>query len=320
MSDVTEPRARRPRSAVAVGAICFALGSIMVVRADTVQDTSGRTAQVSDQHELSTADAGARARLDAVLARLSALEVAVSGSVAVSNFPANQAVNVPGGVAVTNFPATQAVTGGVAVTNFPANQAVNVPGGVAVTNFPATQAVTGGVAVTNFPATQAVSGGVTVTNLPAIQPVAGTVSVASTAASPVHITGAVSVGDVDRPAFNAQLRWQDPQTDVACKPFTVPAGSRLITETISVTGEGSLVPEFKIEYLDHGQSVLHTLAIAPVSIGTGADGTSWYSGQGMHSVKLRIDPGEHHLCFFGAVLGGQDLGQAMISGYLVPAT
>lgn len=73
----------------------------------------------------------------------------VTGNVAVTNFPANQAVNV------TNFPATQTIAGNVAVTNFPANQAVNV------TNFPAVQPVSGNVAVTNFPATQTIAGTVT---------------------------------------------------------------------------------------------------------------------------------------------------------------
>src|SRR5262245_62116588 len=66
----------------------------------------------------------------------------VSGTVAVSNFPAppaSQTVN--GTVAVSNFPAppaSQTVNGTVAVSNFPA--------------FPSTQAVSGSVSVSNFPA------------------------------------------------------------------------------------------------------------------------------------------------------------------------
>ena len=49
---------------------------------------------------------------------------------------------------IGNFPAVQPVSGTVAVSNFPA-----VAGTVAVSNFPATQSVSGSVAVNNFPAT-----------------------------------------------------------------------------------------------------------------------------------------------------------------------
>jgi hypothetical protein len=57
---------------------------------------------------------------------------------------------VSGTVAVSNFPATQPVAGTVAVSNFPATQPVS--GSVSVTNFPATQPVSGTVAISNFPA------------------------------------------------------------------------------------------------------------------------------------------------------------------------
>lgn len=66
----------------------------------------------------------------------------ISGTVAVSNLPATQNVDV------LNFPATQPVSGTVAVGNFPATQNVDV------LNFPATQPVSGTVSVFNFPATQ----------------------------------------------------------------------------------------------------------------------------------------------------------------------
>lgn len=72
--------------------------------------------------------------------------VAVSGTVAVSNFPAS--------FSISNFPATQAVSGTVAVSNFPATQPVS--GTVAVSNFPAT------VAVTQSTSPWVVSGAVTV--------------------------------------------------------------------------------------------------------------------------------------------------------------
>lgn len=72
----------------------------------------------------------------------------ISGSVAVSNFPATQPIS--GSVSVSNFPATQPVSGTVAATQ-------SGTWTVAVSNFPATQTVSGSVSVSNFPATQQVS-------------------------------------------------------------------------------------------------------------------------------------------------------------------
>lgn len=63
------------------------------------------------------------------LAALEGVNATVSGTVAVSNFPATQPVS--GTVSVGNFPATQAVSG-----------AVSVSGSVAVSNFPATAGLT----------------------------------------------------------------------------------------------------------------------------------------------------------------------------------
>ena len=135
-----------------------------------------------------------------------------TSNVAVTNWPASQNVNgavtvngevevkndsgnplpVSGTVAVSNFPATQPVSGTVSVGNFPATQEVTgtfwqatqpVSGSVSVSNFPATQPVSGSVSVSNFPATQPVSGSVTVSgtvdvgNFPATQTVDGTVDV-----------------------------------------------------------------------------------------------------------------------------------------------
>lgn len=81
----------------------------------------------------------------------------VDGAVSVSNFPAFPAVQpVSGSLAVSNFPASQPVTGAVSVSNFPA--------------FPAVQPVSGAVAVSNFPSSFAVS------NLPAVQTIVGVVA------------------------------------------------------------------------------------------------------------------------------------------------
>jgi hypothetical protein len=107
-------------------------------------------------------------------------------NVVVSNFPAPQSPQpVSGTVAVSNFPATQPVSGTVAVSNFPAPVADQL---VHVGNFPATQPVSvnnfpASTAVNNFPATQPVSGAVSVSNLPATQPVSGTVAVSNFPAS-----------------------------------------------------------------------------------------------------------------------------------------
>jgi hypothetical protein len=115
----------------------------------------------------------------------------VSGTVAVSNFPATQPVS--GSVSVSNFPATQPIS--AVSLPLPANAAQETGGNLAtlagtvsagavavsaaslplptgaatsanqtngnqitqVSNFPATQAVSGSVSVTNLPATQAIS-------------------------------------------------------------------------------------------------------------------------------------------------------------------
>lgn len=110
----------------------------------------------------------------------------VSGTVAVSNFPATQPVTG------TFFQATQPVSGTLAVSNFPSSQAVTGPltdvqlrttpvpisgtvatGGltdvqlrttpvpVSGTFFQATQPISGTLAVSNFPASQAVTGPLT---------------------------------------------------------------------------------------------------------------------------------------------------------------
>ena len=76
----TSTRSARSYRPIAVGVVCFALGSMLVVRADSLPPgrvngladplNSANTAEVSANRELSTADVGARQRLDAVVARL----------------------------------------------------------------------------------------------------------------------------------------------------------------------------------------------------------------------------------------------------------
>lgn len=106
----------------------------------------------------------------------------VTGTVAVSNFPATQPVSfstpvdVDGTLSIDNFPATQPISGSVSVSNLPATQAVS--GAVSVSNFPATQPVSGSVSVSNFPASQTVSGAVSITGTPAVT-ISGTPSVST---------------------------------------------------------------------------------------------------------------------------------------------
>lgn len=78
--------------------------------------------------------------------QLRASPISVSGTLAISNFPATQPVTG------TFFPATQPVSGTVAVSNFPSTQAITG------TFFQATQPVSGSVSVSNFPGSQAVTG------------------------------------------------------------------------------------------------------------------------------------------------------------------
>lgn len=58
--------------------------------------------------------------------------VSVTGTIAVSNFPASQTVN--GTISVSNFPATQPVSGAVSISNFPATQPVSLAAAVDVSD------------------------------------------------------------------------------------------------------------------------------------------------------------------------------------------
>jgi len=148
----------------------------------------------------------------------------ISGTVAVSNFPASQVVTlasttITGSVAVTGtfWQATQPVSGTVAVSNFPVTQPVSgtvtalqgtspwvtslasttITGSVAVTGtfWQATQPVSG----TFWQATQPVSGTVAISNFPATQPISGTVTALQgtspwvTSLASTTITGSVAV-------------------------------------------------------------------------------------------------------------------------------
>jgi len=122
--------------------------------------------------------------------------VTVSGTVAVSNFPATQPVSIAGTVLTDGSAHTQPVSGTVAVSNFPATQPVS--GTVAVSNFPATQPVSGSVAVSNFPATQPVSGTVAVSGTVLTdgsahpQPVTGPLTDTQLRAATVPVSGTVT--------------------------------------------------------------------------------------------------------------------------------
>ena len=150
-------RSRFWRSII-VGSTCFALGSLALVRADTIplgrinaladQSDSTLTAHVNAAGELSAIDQGTRAKLDRLIADLGILNFDSSGNLRVATQGTNQ---ITGHVSVDNFPVTQEVAGVVAVSNFPAVQ------DVAVTNLPSTQNVSGTVTVANLPATQNVN-------------------------------------------------------------------------------------------------------------------------------------------------------------------
>lgn len=75
-----------------------------------------------------------------------------------------------------------AVSGTVAVSNFPATQPVS--GNVNVNNFPATQPVSGNVNVNNFPATQPVSGTVTLSGTSAVSMAAPPQTTSNTGGAP----------------------------------------------------------------------------------------------------------------------------------------
>jgi hypothetical protein len=97
--------------------------------------------------------------------------VGVTGSAAITNWPAGIAVSGSGGVrvwdggvqgisgsvALSNWPATVGVTGSVALTNWPAGIAVSGSGGVRVWDG-GVRGISGSVALSNWPAGFAVSG------------------------------------------------------------------------------------------------------------------------------------------------------------------
>jgi hypothetical protein len=181
----------------------------------------------------------------------------VSGTVAVSNFPATQPVS--GTVSVSNQPAF-AFTGygsppvnalDVYVVN-PSSGSVTVSGNVTVVqssgsalhvdvdNFPATVAVTqstspwvvslasttitGTVAVTQSTSPWAVSGTVSVSNFPAVQPVSGTVAVSNQPGFAFTSSGSPPVNALDVYLVN-------PQTSVSVTNF--PA-TQTVTGTVNV--------------------------------------------------------------------------------------
>lgn len=193
----------------------------------------------------------------------------VSGTVAVSNFPATQPVS--GAVSVSNFPATQPVSGSVTAnvgtTNGLAldatltsgsqktkivdaagtNQAaVSAAGAVKVDGSAATQPVSGTVAVSNFPATQPVSGTIAVSNFPATQTVAGTVT-----ANAGTGTMAVSAAALPLPAGAATAAKQ-PALGVAGTPSA---------DVLSVQGIASMTP-LKTDGSATTQPVSGTVAVS----------------------------------------------------------
>lgn len=157
---------------------------------------------------------------------------AITGTVAVSNFPSQQNVQVigsveiandsgapipvSGSVTVSNLPATQPVSaaslplpagastsgkqdvGNTSLASLDSKTVVNADGGVQVH----IQNPTTSVAVSNLPATQSVSGTVAVSNFPATQPVSGTITVANTTfpvtdnGGSLTVDGTVNIGNL----------------------------------------------------------------------------------------------------------------------------
>jgi hypothetical protein len=119
----------------------------------------------------------------------------VDGTVAVSNFPATQAVSGTVEIGATSLAALESTT----VQNGAGVSAVNIQdGGNSIT-------VDGTVVVSNFPATQPVSGSVSVSNFPATQPVSGPLTDTQLRATAVPISGTVSTG-LTQPLTDTQLR------------------------------------------------------------------------------------------------------------------
>jgi hypothetical protein len=161
--------------------------------------------------------------------------VAVTGTVAISNFPASQPVTgtfwqatqpVSGSVSISNFPATP-----FTFTNYgsPAVEAANVyvvnpisvsfPSSLAVTQDTSPWVVSGTVDVSNFPSTQAVTG----TFWQATQPVSGTFWQATQ-----PVSGSVSVSNFPASQAVTGTFWQ------ATQPVSL--ASTAITGTVAVTG------------------------------------------------------------------------------------
>jgi hypothetical protein len=127
---------------VAAGSICFGLGSLTLVRADTdapehvyaLADGANRDlrAHVSIAGELAAADQGLHTRLDTLIANVGQQAFDGQGNLRVAAQGTSQ---ITGEVVVANLPPTQVVAGTVNVANLPAVQAV------AVQNLPSTQNV-----------------------------------------------------------------------------------------------------------------------------------------------------------------------------------
>jgi hypothetical protein len=127
---------------VAAGSVCFGLGSLTLVRADTdapehvyaLADGDNRhlRAHVSAAGEVEASDQGLHTRLDTLIANIGQQAFDGQGNLRVAAQGTSQ---ITGEVVVANLPPTQVVAGTVSVANLPAVQAV------AVQNLPSTQNV-----------------------------------------------------------------------------------------------------------------------------------------------------------------------------------
>ena len=180
---------------------------------------------------------------------------------------------------------------------------VSMPGGVAITNLPAVQPVSlaDGVAISNLPAVQPVSGTVMVGNQPAV-------TVVSSAANPVHVSGALTV----QAPVNLPYDLQIDLSGATCHSFTVPPGTVLVTETITAMLSLRFVAaSLRLEIKTDGRPLYPTIALTP----TADPGFEGGILTGTHTIKLYIDGGVHQICRRGG--GSNATGEATIFGYLI---
>lgn len=157
-------------------------------------------------------------------------------------------VAVSGSVPVTGafWQATQPVSGPLTDAQVRAAP-LPISGLVAVSNLPGTQPVSGSVSVSNLPATQAVSGSVAVNNFPGTQVVSGPVTDAQIRATPLPISGSVTISDGSGPltvdgtvAISGTVPVSGPLTDAQLRGAAVPVSALTLPLPTGAATQASL--------------------------------------------------------------------------------